>query len=470
MADSTEAYDITNRWTATKTNGGGLQRGDAITVTWSVVPDGESWSRGSNSDLIDYLDVGWSVNVADRTPDLTNRPWWDLMDRVYDQYQRVSGLTMIYDAEQDSAGVDTGTSGDIRIGGVPFTWENDKGGVLADNSFPNNGDMRIDTYRGDNGVPSFFHTNSNAFRNLIAHESGHGMGLSHSDISGANAVMETPLESNFWGLQFDDIYAFNRLYGDPLEKLGGNDTSGTAYDLTPLLTNSTFTLGTDANDSSVNEMDSDWVGIDGTSDQDWYQIDMATTGLIMVELTPLGPTYSTDEQGANTDFSARSDLRFEIYGPGRNSIELLNTVDATEAGQVELFSQVVDEVGSYFIRVTGESDLNQFYQLEASTSLLNAIEGDVNQDGLVNQLDIDAFVLGWRSDTSALDDLGKYSLGDLDLSGLTDLTDAVILQQALIGAGQSANLASIFSTAVPEPSTALLLLAGVSMFGIRRND
>ena len=267
------AYDWQGRWTSTKTDGGGIARGDAITLTWSVVPDGESYSRASNSNLIEYLDDGWNVPQALRTPDLTDRSWWDIMRRVYEQFDRVSGLTLVYEPEQNSDGTDTGRSGDIRIGGVPFTWDDDgTGGVLADNAFPNNGDMRIDTNRSSNGTPSFWHSNGPQFRNLIAHESGHGVGLGHSDITGANAVMETPLESNFWGLQFDDIYAFNRSYGDPLEEGGGNDTFASAYDFGQLAYNDQLTLGADANDSVVAELDDDWLGIDGTSDQDWFRV------------------------------------------------------------------------------------------------------------------------------------------------------------------------------------------------------
>ena len=361
------AYDITNRWTNTKTDGGGNSRGDALTLLWSVVPDGEGWSRGGPSDLIDYLDVGWNVAAANRVPDLTNRPWWAMMDRVYEQYERVSGLTLTYEPEQNPDGSDTGVSGDLRIGGVPFTWENDKGGVLADNSFPNNGDMRIDTYRGNNGVPSFWHTNNNAFRNLISHESGHGVGLSHSDISGANSVMETPLESNFWGLQFDDVYAFNRLYGDPLEKNGGNDDYMTAYDFARVDPGNSVVLGLDASGSSVNEMDDDWVGIDGNSDEDWFTFFVTETAQIDVTVSPMGPSYTTNEQG-DFDAKERADLNFQIVGTDGSSV--LTTVDATDIGQVEQLSNfTLPSPGRYYIRVDGEADQNQFYQLDLAVSI-----------------------------------------------------------------------------------------------------
>ena len=361
LSSCASAYDINNRWTNTKTDGGGLSRGDAITLLWSVVPDGESWSRGGPSDLIDYLDVGWSVPAANRVPDLTNRPWWAMMDRVYEQYERVSGLTLTYEPEQNSDGSDTGKSGDLRTGGVPFTWENDKGGVLADNAFPNNGDMRIDTYRGSNGVPSFWHTNGAAFRNLISHESGHGVGLSHSDISGANSVMETPLETGFWGLQFDDVYAFNRLYGDPLEKNGGNDNSATAYDFGRLDPGNSVVLGLDASGSSVNEMDDDWVGIDGNSDEDWFTFFSVDPFAIDVTISPMGPSYTTQEQGA---FNAkqRSDLNFQIIDTDGSNV--LTTVDATDIGQVEEIVGFALSAGRYYVRVDGETDLNQFYKIE----------------------------------------------------------------------------------------------------------
>lgn len=365
IVSDASAYDIQNRWTNTKTDGGGISRGDAITLLWSVVPDGESWSRGGPSDLIDYLDVGWGVPAVDRVPDLTNRPWWAIMDRVYEQYERVSGLTLTYEPEQNPDGSDTGASGDLRTGGVPFTWENDKGGVLADNAFPNNGDMRIDTYRGNNGVPSWWHSNPAPFRNLISHEGGHGVGLSHSDISGANAVMETPLETSFWGLQFDDVYAFNRSYGDPLEKNGGNDNSTTAYDFDRMDPGDFVVLGLDASGSSVNEMDDDWVGIDGNSDEDWFTFYSVDPIALDVTVSPMGPSYTTQEQGA-FDAKQRSDLNFQIIDTDGSNI--LTTVDATNIGQVEEILGFTLSAGRYYVRVDGDTDLNQFYKLEMAVS------------------------------------------------------------------------------------------------------
>lgn len=376
LAPSAFGYDISNRWTSTKTDGGGLTWGDPTTLLWSVVPDGESWSRGGPSDVIDTLDDGWGVAAVDRTPDLTNRPWWSIMDRVYDQYTRVSGLTMVYTPEQHPDGSDTGQSGDIRIGGVPFTWENDTGGVLADNSFPNNGDMRIDTYRNPStGNPSWFISNAAPLRNLISHESGHGIGLSHSDVTGANAVMETPLQTGFWGVQFDDVYAMNRMYGDPLEKSGGNDTMGAATDLGNLGTSGSVALGTDANDSWVGELDDDWVGIDTNTDADWFKFTTTGAGWAYVRVRPQGPTYTTTEQGADTNFSMRLDLELALYD---STGTLLYSADQEAAGTRELIENVAVGAGDYYVRVKGDSGtpVNQFYRLDVSVSAASQTPSD----------------------------------------------------------------------------------------------
>ena len=447
-------WDITQRWTNTKTDGGGNSRGDALTITWSVVPDGEGYSRAGNSDLIDYLDVGWNVSQGNRTPDLTNRPWWDMMRRVYAQYSRVSGLTMVYEPEQNPDGSDTGKSGDIRVGGVPFTWENDKGGVLADNAFPNNGDMRIDTYRGNNGVPSFWHTNNAAFRNLIAHESGHGVGLSHDSSSGRNFVMETPLNTGFWGLQFDDIYAFNRMYGDPLEKNGGNDTSGTATDLGNL-SDSSVRLGEDASNFVVTEMEDQWVGIDGNTDEDWFKFSTTSTGLVDIAVTPRGPSYTTNNQGS-VDTSAMADLNVRILaGDGVTELAFL---DLAEAGAAETIEGLVTPGGGdIYIEIDGENDANQFYQLDVSVWDIG-LASDLNQNGGLDVGDWTRFKMGQGLDMASMSAAQAAGLGDLDGDMDNDAVDFDLFKKAVIGAvGEGGFISLITGAAVPEPSTALML-------------
>ena len=142
-ATNAAAYDIVNRWSNTQIDGGGLQRGDPATLRWSMVPDGHGYSRSNNSQLIDFLDDGWNVAAAQRTPDFTNRPWWTVINNAYAQYGRVSGISMVYVPEQTPTGVSTGMFGDIRLGGENI--DGTPGGALADNTFPDDGDMRIDT-------------------------------------------------------------------------------------------------------------------------------------------------------------------------------------------------------------------------------------------------------------------------------------------------------------------------------------
>ena len=101
---------------------------------------------------------------------------------------------MVYVPEQNANGTDTGVEGDVRIGGENI--DGTPGGALADNTFPNDGDMRIDTTRESDGRPTFWHTNEAALRNLMIHETGHGVGLGHAQNTGVAAIMEGGLRTD----------------------------------------------------------------------------------------------------------------------------------------------------------------------------------------------------------------------------------------------------------------------------------
>ena len=88
----------------------------------------------------------------------------------------------------------------------------------------------------------------------------------------------------------------------------------------------------------------------------------------------------------------------------------------------------------------------------------NGIAGDVNQDGVLNNADIDAFVAGWRSTDLPLGREG-YKKGDLNFDRQTDLADAFLLHQAFLGQGAGASLESLIGGAqVPEPATGVLCM------------
>ena len=132
-------------------------------------------------------------------------------------------------------------------------------------------------------------------------------------------------------------------------------------------------------------------------------------------------------------------------------------MDEGVAGVTEVLPTLpISEAAEYFIRVTGEADLNQFYQLDVVMLDVTGVAGDVNQDGVLDLLDLDAFLAGWRSDTTGLTQLEQTQLGDLNFSGLTDLSDAKLLQQALLSAGISSPFSLAGLGSVPEPTAGLL--------------
>jgi hypothetical protein len=97
---------------------------------------------------------------------------------------------------------------------------------------------------------------------------------------------------------------------------------------------------------------------------------------------------------------------------------------------------------------------------------LNGIAGDVNQDGAVNSLDVTAFVAGWKT-IGYVGDFAKYTHGDLNLDGRTNLTDAFLLHEALAAQGAAFPFEAL-NGLVPEPSSAALALLAMAIAVGRR--
>jgi hypothetical protein len=462
------AYDIVNRWSATQIDGGGLQRGDPVTLRWSIVPDGQSYSRSNNSELVDFLDAAWGVRPGPRRFDFTSRPWWTVIDNAYAQYSRVSGVLLDYVPELTLAGTSTGLFGDIRIGGEII--DGTPSGTLADNTFPNSGDMRIDTSRGGDGsIGSYFRTEA-GLRNLVIHETGHGVGLGHTEFvnNSAKAVMEGGLRTDIWGLQFDDVYALNRQYGDPRERDGGNDNAITASFLGDFGTTGSSSIGVDATDSVVEQFDDDWVGIDGANDLDWYRFSVTGECFANILLTPVGPTYTTVAQGL-FNAAAMSDLDLQLFRDGPR-LTRVATVDQQGIGGAEWIpAQLLSEVGDYLIRIAGEQDFNQFYQLDVliGETPVAGTSADLNLDGLADLADWHIFL---ASDVIDLNGLGPKELfkhGDLNLDGDNNELDLDLFRTAY----DLANGFGAFDTLPQIPEPAALTLIGIAttiLLSIRR--
>lgn len=461
------AYDIVNRWGTTQVDGSGLQRGAPVTLRWSIVPDGDSYSRSSNSQLVQYLDDGWNIPAAQRTPDFTNRSWWTVMNNAYAQFARVSGIRMEYVAEKFANGLDTGLEGDIRIGGENI--DGTPGGALADNTFPDSGDMRIDTTRESNGRPTSWHSTEAALRNLMIHETGHGVGLGHAQNTGVTAVMEGGLRTDIWGLQFDDVYALNRQYGDPLERNGGNDIPATATPLGTVTLGQEISLGRDAGDSVVQQFDDDWLGIDGSTDLDWFRFTATESGFVNIKLTPGGPSYVSVQQG-NFNAAAQNNLVLDLFqaSPTSSTLSIIKSANLNGLGGTEIIGGLVLQPADYIVRVRGSQDKNQFYQLDLSLTGAPATGTsiDLNVDGVTS---IDDWAIFQTHSFTTFPGLGQWDAfqrGDLDFDGDNDLADFRLFKSifnSLNGAGAFESMLS-----VPEPSSLLLACGMVAAIAGRR--
>ena len=394
-------FDDGSRWDGTTQSGGGLGQGDVTLVTWSIVPDGTNINgfageATSPSNLVSTF--RGIYGIADNPGDTNyfGEAWFEAIASSFDRWSEISGLSYIYEPNDDGAnfaynnGV-AGIRGDVRIGGHTIDGNS---GTLAYNFFPNTSDMVIDT------ADSFYSVttdNSLRLRNVIMHEAGHGLGISHVESNNGSFLMEPFINLGFDGPQFDDILASHRGYGDALE---GNDTPSSATSLGVIGDGQLVTIGSDGVDLSVSPTELDFVSIDDDSDVDYYSFTVSDNASVDVLLDPVGPTYNQGSQGGTQSVfvaSAQNDLRIEIRDS--NGTTILGQADSGGLGSSELLSDLsLPGAGEYFVAVRGVNNAAQMYRLElgvtssAPTPGVSIVESggstEVTEDGATDTYSI----------------------------------------------------------------------------------
>jgi hypothetical protein len=384
--DSCHAYRLSQRWTSTATNGGGLVQGQPTTITYSFLPDGTNIAGESqNSDLIAFLDNEFGSSAT----------WLPLFQQSFDRWDELSGLTTIYEPNDDgvtangnNSGV-LGVRGDVRMGGVFIDGPSN---VLAYNYFPNRGDMVLDTADGN-----FYDTPNNNFRalrNVIMHEHGHGLGFSHVESSNSRNLMEPFIDTSFDGPQFDDLLAVQRGYGDIYEENGGNDSIANATSLGSVAGGSTVSIGTHASNTTVviPSVWTDFVSVDDNSDLDYYSFTVDGPSSLDIALDPRGPTYNEGPQGGSqSTYATRSfsNLTLNLYDTNG---ALLTSENSTGAGSAETISGFnVGSAGTYYVRASGNANEVQMYRLDISATDV-ALPGDFSGNNDYDCADLDALV------------------------------------------------------------------------------
>jgi serralysin len=461
---SASAYFVDNRWSNTASGATGSQ-GSPIKLTWSIVPEGTNVS-GGKSKLISFLDTTFGAGPGGTN--LAQRPWYTLFSQSFDRWSQLSGVTFAYESHDDGTTHNAGSGllgfrGDIRIAGANI---DGAGGTLAQTSYPNFGDMLIDTSDGD--TFSSLSPGYLWFRNTVTHEIGHALGLKHVITSPTSTfLMEPNISPNFDGPQLDDILGVQSFYGDALEKTNsgqGNDTVAHATGLGSIATGSSKSIGASATSLAVLPSATDFVSIDSNTDTDFYSFSVTGPTRLSATLIPRGGTYTQGPQGGSLssfNASAQNDLTLAIYGT--NGTTQLALANSAPAGQQEIRSNLaLPAAGQYYVRITGASAAAQLYELQLSVAA-PFLSGDYNHNGIVDAADYTV----WRN---SMGQTGAGLAADGDGNGKVDAADYTVWTSNFgVHAGSGAGSTSVAGGEVPEPSTAILAIIGATAIFSRRS-
>ncbi|MDB4408638.1 matrixin family metalloprotease, partial [Akkermansiaceae bacterium] len=327
-------------------------------------------------------DISFDLNLTgnpEGSSDLTTRPWFSVFEAAFDNIASLTGITYFYEPNDDGAALSNSSRpsgsvnvrGDIRIGGH-FIDGASGSNILAYNFSPSSGgEMIIDT-----GNTSFYgNTSSNSLnlRNVVEHEHGHGLGLGHVCPISQTKLMEPFISRQFRGLQLDDIFSLNRLYGDFFEKQNSsrnNDSVGNAAPLPAI-------IGT--------PFQQEHLSIDDNNDEDFYRLDDILPGtFITCRVSPISTPSGFVEGPQNTDGSCAAsssfdftnihDLDLALISP--NGSTTLATANSQPLGMPEeIIAFEAPASGDYYLRVNGgNSNSTQLYRLEAELTTPSAYQ------------------------------------------------------------------------------------------------
>ncbi|MEM7129654.1 MAG: matrixin family metalloprotease [Chloroflexota bacterium] len=388
-----EPFELSARWLThkTATGSGGDNQGDAITLTWSIIPDGTMMQKG-------YFDKsGCYSNLIGKLNAIYGADKWQAeIEKVFDHWDAKSGIVYVQENGANGNGIDDGARwpnshgakgirGDIRIGGCLIDGEGEaNGNILAYSFYPSaGGDMKIDSEDPFLENSEILKTH---FHNMIAHEQGHGIGLDHVCPMDDAKLMEPRLSNEFVGLQHDDIRSVQRLYGDRYETINGsNDSSALATELGRLSLGDSIIL----KDLSIDdENDTDW--FEFTAETNLYTAPSENQSLrstvevaesssfqsdrsmaVDIQVIPAGKEYRRGPQASNgacsegmlVDSLRVHDLKVELIdGDG---VTVLAKGDAQPVGQIEQLNDVkLERADRTYLRISGDqTDDIQLYTL-----------------------------------------------------------------------------------------------------------
>ena len=97
-------------------------QGDPATITWGIVPDGTdildtNFIAGNTqqSNLVGFLD---GIYGDGGTNVISDKPWFPLFERMYDLWSEQTGLTFVYEPNDDQVPVASAQDADRGILGV----------------------------------------------------------------------------------------------------------------------------------------------------------------------------------------------------------------------------------------------------------------------------------------------------------------------------------------------------------------
>ena len=361
LAQTAWTFNISEDWRwKVSSLGTAPARGTAIKVCWSVPPDGTLVNGGGTG--INSIHATLSAKFG--------AGYFDFFRYMAGRLGAVSGLEFVESADDGSTANGApgvyGAHGDIRIIG------RDLGGGYAWCNMPSTTGsclLQVNTVIGA-GWDYW------GWVNVTMHELTHASGLAHQRVYVDASATDPDLNGTLMGIcnsdgpQFDDVYALNRLYGDKLERNGGNDSLPTATDLGNVSAGAKA-LGLDAGPLRLGNTASDFVSIDGSDDVDTFKFRLDEPGGLSVRVTPKGPIYDyAPEGGARISFnaSAQNDLWFDLLDASGRQVA---HVDSAGLGGAEVLASLV-VAGDYYLRMGGKQDSAQFYRLDVAEESLAA--------------------------------------------------------------------------------------------------